>query len=145
MHGTKALYTEDNDTLFIDKEHEKYDWDAKALWGNFRELSKPYQNSDWNEVDGGKKVAGHGGMDYFMMRDFFTRLLAGEAPAIDVYDAAAMMVITPLSQQSIAQGGAPVAIPDFTDGMWLKREPGPKSMFSLAEVDDELYETEVEF
>lgn len=122
VHGTKALYTEDNDTLFIDGEHQKYDWDAKALWGNFRELSKPYQNEDWNEVDGGKKVAGHGGMDYFMMRDFFTRLIKGEEPAIDVYDAAAMMVITPLSQQSIAMGGAPVAIPDFTGGYYLLRK-----------------------
>ena len=108
--------------MFLGDEHQKYDWDAKALWGNFSELSKPYQNEDWNEVDGGKQVAGHGGMDYFMMRDFFTRLMRGEAPAIDVYDAAAMMVITPLSQQSIAQGGAPVAIPDFTGGYYLLRK-----------------------
>jgi len=38
---------------------------------------------------------------------------------VNVYDAAAWMSITPLSEQSIAQGGAPVAISDFTRGKWV--------------------------
>lgn len=38
---------------------------------------------------------------------------------LDVYDAAAWMAITPLSEQSIALGSAPVEIPDFTSGRWL--------------------------
>jgi hypothetical protein len=42
---------------------------------------------------------------------------------IDVYDAAAWMVITPLSEQSIAHGGMPQPIPDFTRGKYLLREP----------------------
>ena len=33
----------------------------------------------------------------------------------------------------------------FTDGMWLKRDPDPKSIFSLSEVDDSLFEGAVEF
>ena len=40
---------------------------------------------------------------------------------IDVYDMAAWMVITPLSEQSIAYGGMPQAIPDFTRGKWMYR------------------------
>ena len=32
---------------------------------------------------------------------------------IDVYDAAVMMAVTPLSEQSIAAGGLPIEIPDF--------------------------------
>ena len=39
----------------------------------------------------------------------------------DVYDAAAWMSISALSEQSIALGGAPVAVPDFTNGRWVKR------------------------
>ena len=27
----------------------------------------------------------------------------------------------------------PVAIPDFTDGKWIKRDPDPKSVFSLSD------------
>ena len=42
---------------------------------------------------------------------------------IDVYDAAAWMSITPLSEASIAAGSAPVAIPDFTGGAWTTRGP----------------------
>ena len=42
---------------------------------------------------------------------------------IDVYDAAAWMSISALSEASIAQGGAPQAIPDFTNGMWTVRKP----------------------
>ena len=42
---------------------------------------------------------------------------------IDVYDAAAWMAVTALSEASIAAGGAPQAYPDFTDGKWLLREP----------------------
>ena len=61
-------------------------------------------------------------MDYFMMRDFMTRLMKGESFLTDVYDAAAMMCITPLSEESIAKGGAPVSIPDFTRGEFLLRK-----------------------
>ena len=122
VHGTKALYTECNNTLFLDGEHEKFDFKAYELWGNFKEYSKEYRNADWREADDGLLVEGHGGMDYFMMRDFITRLIEKKPFATDVYDAAAMMCITPLSEESIAKGGAPVAIPDFTRGQFLLRK-----------------------
>ncbi len=122
VHGTKALYTEDNNTLFLGGEHEAYDFKANELWGNFNEYSKDYRSADWREADDGLVVEGHGGMDYFMMRDFITRLIEKRPFLTDVYDAAAMMCITPLSEESIAKGGAPVAIPDFTRGEFLLRK-----------------------
>ena len=64
---------------------------------------------------------GHGGMDYIEIKAFFKAALNGEEMPIDVYDAAAWMAITPLSEQSIAMGGAPVPIPDFTRGAWMLR------------------------
>ena len=76
---------------------------------------------------------GHGGMDYIEIKAFFKAALNGEEMPIDVYDAAAWMAITPLSEQSIAMGGAPQPIPDFTRGAWMLRErrdvvdlPAPK-------------------
>ena len=69
-----------------------------------------------------EKKLGHGGMDYLEFKAFFGAILNDEEMPIDVYDAAAWMAITPLSEQSIALGGMPQAIPDFTRGAWLLRE-----------------------
>jgi len=57
-------------------------------------------------------------------------------PPIDVYDAAAWMAITALSEQSIALGGAPVAFPDFTNGGWMDRTPKNTGMYSLDIVNE---------
>jgi hypothetical protein len=40
-----------------------------------------------------------------------------------VYDAATWLSITPLSEASIAAGGQPMSIPDFTRGRWAFRKP----------------------
>jgi hypothetical protein len=66
-----------------------------------------------------------------VLRAFIDSIQQGVAFPIDVYDAASWMVITVLSEQSIAMGSMPVAIPDFTDGKWMKREKRPADKFSL--------------
>ena len=67
------------------------------------------------------------------MKAFFGAILRGEEMPIDVYDAALWMSITPLSEQSIAHGGMPQAIPDFTRGQWIRREP--KDVVKLPVID----------
>ena len=47
----------------------------------------------------------------------------GEESPIDVYDAAAWMSITALSEASVAAGGMPQSVPDFTNGKWTRRAP----------------------
>jgi hypothetical protein len=42
----------------------------------------------------------------------------GLPPDMDVYDAAAWSAPAPLSEMSVAAGGAPVRFPDFTRGRW---------------------------
>ena len=64
---------------------------------------------------------GHGGMDAIELRVFVDCLLADKPMPIDVYDAAAWMSVTALSEASVAAGGLPQAIPDFTSGMWTRR------------------------
>ena len=64
-------------------------------------------------------------MDFLELRDFVRRVRGRLPMAVDVYDAAAWMCLTPLSAQSIEMGGAPQAIPDFTDGKWAEREEVP--------------------
>jgi len=62
---------------------------------------------------------GHGGMDGLVYGAFIECLVKGWEMPIDVYDAAAWMAITPLSEMSIALGSAPVEMPDFTSGNWM--------------------------
>ena len=54
------------------------------------------------------------------MRAFIESVKENAEPPIDVYDAAAWMCISTLSEDSVAMGGAPVPIPDFTRGKWLR-------------------------
>ena len=61
-------------------------------------------------------------MDMLMWLEFTRCLCEGLPFPIDVYDAAAWMAVTALSEQSVAQGGMPQSIPDFTDGKWLLRK-----------------------
>ena len=78
----------------------------------------------WRDKKEGSGISGgHGGMDGLMLRSFFDAWQAGEEMPIDVYDAASWMVITCLSEASIANGGMPIDIPDFTSGRWIMREP----------------------
>jgi hypothetical protein len=61
-------------------------------------------------------------MDFFLLNSFVESAKRNSPAPIDVYDAATWMVITPLSEQSIQQGGASMSIPDFTRGQWMFRE-----------------------
>ena len=51
------------------------------------------------------------------------------------------MCISALSEQSIALGGAPVAIPDFTRGKWYRRSDIDDLHYNLdrLDVNAELY------
>lgn len=64
--------------------------------------------------------AGHGGGDYFVARDFVHAIMRGESLPIDVYRAMNYTVPGLVSEQSIAEGGAPVAVPDFRSGDTLQ-------------------------
>ncbi len=139
VQGTKALYMEDNNSLFIDGEHNKYDFCWKEQWNNVEKLREEYDHPIWQSYTPDAD-AGHGGMDVLVLRAFFDSVRNKVQPPIDVYDMAAWMSITALSEQSIAMGGQPVAIPDFTNGKWISRKPAPEGPFCLDKVCDEWWE-----
>jgi hypothetical protein len=41
------------------------------------------------------------------------------------------MCVTALSEQSIAMGSMPVAVPDFTDGEWIHRKGEVQGRYAL--------------
>lgn len=58
--------------------------------------------------------AGHGGMDFFVVHAFVEAPKAQASMPIDICDAVAWSAVTPLSEQSIAEGFKTLAFPDFT-------------------------------
>lgn len=65
-----------------------------------------------------KQIGGHGGMDFMMDWRLIDCLRNGLPMDMDVYDAAAWSVVSPLSEWSVANRSAPIDIPDFTGGSW---------------------------
>ena len=125
VKGTKGYYSQDTNTVFLDgmKEMWRADKYLEAYAGNAKEYYADYMPSVWSEMTEEDKKVGHGGMDGIMFRAFINAYKEGKEMPIDVYDCASWMCITALSAQSIAMGGMPQAIPDFTNGKWVIREP----------------------
>ena len=124
VRGTKGMYTEDNNSLLIEGDYEE-SWDLEKFHkeNDFNtDKYSDYMPKIWKEVTKEILDAGHGGMDYFEFVAFFDALKNNTEMPIDVYDAAAWMCITYLSEISIKNGGAPVEIPDFTNGAYKTRE-----------------------
>lgn len=122
VHGTNGIYEQAYNSVFLegDKEYwDPYDYAKNNLCNadKYKELLPDF----WRTITQEQIDAGHGGMDFFELVDFATRLVEGKEMPIDVYDAAAWMVVTPLSEESIKNGGAPQQIPDFTNGAYKTR------------------------
>jgi predicted dehydrogenase len=118
VQGTNGIWMDDGDKIYIEKVSKKEDeWEPDSAY------QQKYDHKLWQQYEKVAEGAGHGGMDYFVMRDFVESVKNRTAPPIDVYDAAAWSAISPLSEQSIAQGSAPIQIPDFTRGKWKTRQP----------------------
>jgi hypothetical protein len=122
IHGTDGMYEQAYDAVYMEGEREYWEPSEYAKNNlNNSEKYKEYLPDFWRTITKEQIDAGHGGMDYFELLDFANRLLEGKDMPIDVYDAAAWMVITPLSAISIEQGGMPQQIPDFTKGAYKSR------------------------
>ena len=120
VRGTRGMYEEATDSVFLDRQEDRaYDWSwVKNKVGNADEYAREYEHPIWKQFLEDGVRGGHGGMDYLELKAFFDALRADAPMPIDVYDAASWMVISALSEISIANGSAPVEIPDFTSGRW---------------------------
>ena len=76
----------------------------------------PILDKDLEEL--AKRVGGHGGMDFLMDYRLNYCLHYGLPLDMDVYDLAEWCCIGELGAISIANGCAPVEVPDFTRGAW---------------------------
>jgi hypothetical protein len=114
--GTKGVFTDYPPRIYLDGQPGGEEWGSLDLY------KKDYESPLWaKEGAMASASGGHGGMDYIMIYRLLQCIREGLAPDMDVYDGAAWSVPTPLSKTSLAQGSAPVKFPDFTRGLWKKR------------------------
>lgn len=92
-------------------------------WDNTKDWLKNYDHPLWEKHSAAAENSGHGGMDYFVDNAFIECIKRDIEFPLDVYDLASWYAITPLSEKSIANGGQPQEIPDFTNGSWKTRKP----------------------
>lgn len=123
VQGTRGMYMEDNNSVYLDSDHgEKMHFNWKGQWNNAKDVYlEKYEHPIWQKFLTDGVRGGHGGMDYLVYNEFVQAIYENKPMPIDVYDMAAWMCISALSEESIQKGSAPVAIPDFTNGRWLLR------------------------
>ena len=123
VRGTLGMYMEDNHSIYLDTDFTEADhWDWSKQWNNANKYLEKYEHPVWEQYLKEGIRGGHGGMDGLVYDAFIEAVRNGTPCPIDVYDAAAWMAVTPLSEASIAKGGAPVEFPDFTNGAFCERE-----------------------
>jgi predicted dehydrogenase len=122
VQGTKGIWMDVNKSIYIEGQSARpHQWEEAKTW-----LDK-YDHPLWRKYGNDAAGAGHGGMDWFVINAFIESVKRKTNTPQDVYDAVTWSAITPLSEKSIAQGGANVEFPDFTNGQWKSR----KNTFAL--------------
>ena len=124
VRGTKGCCLQELNAVLLDDDGLEEFFDPNRSVRKYLDSAEKFSEylpAIWKEAEKGRLTGGHGGMDMLMLREFFRAVLEEKPMPIDVYDAAAWMVITPLSERSI-RTGAGVPIPDFTHGAWKTRK-----------------------
>ena len=117
VQGANGLWEVDGSRIYVEGKSSPHRWDEAGPW------LEQYDHPLWQKYGEYASGSGHGGMDFFVLHAFVESAKQKVAPPIDVYDAASWSAVTPLSERSIAENGAPQFFPDFTRGRWMHRKP----------------------
>ena len=86
-------------------------------------LYEKYDHPLYIRLNQETKNSGHGGMDGIMRYRIIECLRNGLPLDQNVYEGCFWSAVTPLSGESILEGGMPQQFPDFTRGNWTKTKP----------------------
>lgn len=86
-------------------------------------LYEKYDHPLYKRLNSSTKNSGHGGMDGMMMYRIVECLQKGLPLDQNVYEGCWWSAVAPLSERSVASGGAPQNFPDFTRGNWKNTLP----------------------
>jgi hypothetical protein len=123
VQGTNGLWQDlhagefDKGLIHLEDRAKGHDWE------NPQKILQEYDHELWKKYEQAAEQSGHGGMDFFVDNAFIECIKRGVEFPLDVYDLATWYAITPLSEQSIKEGGSLQKVPDFTRGKWEKRQP----------------------
>jgi predicted dehydrogenase len=81
-------------------------------WMDLEDLEDEFLPEFWRTADDTARKAGHGGGDYFEIMDFVAAIEGTRPPEIGIHLAMDMTLPGLISQQSIAQAGSWVDVPD---------------------------------
>lgn len=119
LQGTRGCFesarrADEDDRIWLEGVHE-----APSDWGRLAEMEEDHLPAHWKSLLA-EGAGGHGGSDLLMGVAFLDALLDGEPVPVDVDRAMDMSLPGLISQQSMAQEGAWVDVPDSRD--WTSTE-----------------------
>jgi len=124
VEGTMGIWQVDNKSIYLESIEEFGSSERRhPKWEPFEKYQKEYDHPLWKKYEDKAVGSGHGGMDFFITHAFIESIKRRVPTPINVYDTVSWSVITPLSEQSIANGSAPIQFPDFTRGEWVMNKP----------------------
>lgn len=111
--GTRGVFKDFPPRIYLEGQ------DGEEEYAGIDPHRERFEHTLWKKYgESARAFGGHDGMDFIMLQRLVDLMRAGGAPDMDVYDAALWSVLGPLSERSVADGSAPVRIPDFTRGGW---------------------------
>ena len=117
IQGTKGIAEKWPDRIHIEGLSPAHQWE------DFDQYRAEHEHPLWKQLNEAAEGASHGGMDFIEDYRLIKCLREGKPLDVDVYDAAAWSVITPLSEWSVTNKSKPIDFPDFTRGAWKTRKP----------------------
>jgi hypothetical protein len=127
LSGTGATFFDYPARLAIDKPHAhgleatgSHEWLTEKDMAAMREK---FTHPLWKKLSEQAKGGGHGGMDFVMNWRHLGCIRDGSTPDSVVYDAASWSSMLELSAHSVRSGSMPIAIPDFSRGIWKQLKP----------------------
>ncbi len=118
LQGTDGCYESsrggpgDKDKIWLRSRDQHYCWRELSLFSDVPELAGKYLPADWRGASEAARRAGHGGGDYFELVDFIKAVRGKCPPAIGIHEAMDMTLPGLISQQSIAEDGRWIDVPD---------------------------------
>ena len=114
LQGTKGCYEAargfgDAPKIWLAAHSDSVEW--RSLW----DFEAEFMPEIWRSPPEEALRAGHGGGDYFEVREFVDAIVNDTKPPIDVYESLDMTVPGLISEASINRGGVPLPVPDFRD------------------------------
>jgi len=115
LQGTRGAYEskrepDGRDVVWFDRLSSK---DGEREWHDLREFEEEFLPEYYLNSTEEQKQAGHGGGDFFLVKQFVDAVLNGTKPDVDVYDACEWTAVGLLSELSVMNGGRTIDVPDF--------------------------------